>query len=489
MTTSDIHRMTLSQLKRNLEAKNLSSREITESFLKRISETNKSLNAFITITEDLAVSQSVEADEIIANGKAKSLTGLPFAHKDLFCTDGILTTCASKMLSNFVPPYDATVVKRLKDAGIIMIGKTNMDEFAMGSSNETSYYGNVSNPWNLDLSPGGSSGGSAAAVAAGLAPAATGTDTGGSIRQPAALTGVTGIKPTYGRVSRYGMIAFASSLDQGGFFTKSSEDAALLLTEVAGLDEFDSTSSAEPVPDYSASINNSIKGIKIGLIKQHFEEGLDETNKKVLGEALKALESQGAEIIEIDMPNIGLSVPTYYVVASAECSSNLSRYDGIRFGHRAENFNDLTDFYSKTRGEGFGSEVKRRIMTGTYVLSAGYYDAYYLKAQKVRQLISEDFKNAFEKVNVIAGPTTPSPAFPLGAKMDDPIEMYLNDIFTIGANLAGLPAMSIPCGFVNNLPIGLQLIGKHFGEESILQCGHQYQQITDWHKQVPEDFK
>lgn len=489
MTTSDIHRMTLSQLKRNLEAKNLSSREITESFLKRISETNKSLNAFITITEDLAVSQSVEADEIIANGKAKSLTGLPFAHKDLFCTDGILTTCASKMLSNFVPPYDATVVKRLKDAGIIMIGKTNMDEFAMGSSNETSYYGNVSNPWNLDLSPGGSSGGSAAAVAAGLAPAATGTDTGGSIRQPAALTGVTGIKPTYGRVSRYGMIAFASSLDQGGFFTKSSEDAALLLTEVAGLDEFDSTSSAEPVPDYSASINNSIKGIKIGLIKQHFEEGLDETNKKVLGEALKALESQGAEIIEIDMPNIGLSVPTYYVVASAECSSNLSRYDGIRFGHRAENFNDLTDFYSKTRGEGFGSEVKRRIMTGTYVLSAGYYDAYYLKAQKVRQLISEDFKNAFEKVNVIAGPTTPSPAFPLGAKMDDPIEMYLNDIFTIGANLAGLPAMSIPCGFVDNLPIGLQLIGKHFGEESILQCGHQYQQITDWHKQVPEDFK
>ena len=489
MTTSDIHRMTLSQLKRNLGAKNLSSKEITESFLKRISETNKSLNAFITITEDLAISQSVEADEIIAKGKAKSLTGLPFAHKDLFCTDGILTTCASKMLSNFVPPYDATVVKRLKDAGIIMIGKTNMDEFAMGSSNETSYYGNVSNPWNLDLSPGGSSGGSAAAVAAGLAPAATGTDTGGSIRQPAALTGVTGIKPTYGRVSRYGMIAFASSLDQGGFFTKSSEDAALLLTEVAGLDEFDSTSSAEPVPDYTASINNSIKGIKIGLIKQHFEEGLDEANKKVLEEALKALESQGAEIIEIDMPNIGLSVPTYYVVASAECSSNLSRYDGIRFGHRAENFNDLTDFYSKTRGEGFGSEVKRRIMTGTYVLSAGYYDAYYLKAQKVRQLISEDFKNAFEKVNVIAGPTTPSPAFPLGAKMDDPIEMYLNDIFTIGANLAGLPAMSIPCGFVNNLPIGLQLIGKHFGEESILQCGHQYQQITDWHKQVPEDFK
>ena len=489
MTTFDIHRMTLSQLKRNLGAKNLSSREITESFLKRISKTNKSLNAFITITEDLAISQSVEADEIIANGKAKSLTGLPFAHKDLFCTDGILTTCASKMLSNFVPPYDATVVKRLKDAGIIMIGKTNMDEFAMGSSNETSYYGNVSNPWNLDLSPGGSSGGSAAAVAAGLAPAATGTDTGGSIRQPAALTGVTGIKPTYGRVSRYGMIAFASSLDQGGFFTKSSEDAALLLTEVAGLDEFDSTSSAEPVPDYTASINNSIKGIKIGLIKQHFEEGLDEANKKVLEEALKALESQGAEIIEIDMPNIGLSVPTYYVVASAECSSNLSRYDGIRFGHRADNFNDLTDFYSKTRGEGFGSEVKRRIMTGTYVLSAGYYDAYYLKAQKVRQLISEDFKNAFEKVNVIAGPTTPSPAFPLGAKMDDPIEMYLNDIFTIGANLAGLPAMSIPCGFVNNLPIGLQLIGKHFGEESILQCGHQYQQITDWHQQVPEDFK
>ena len=422
--------------------------------------------------------------EIIAMEK-QSLDRLPFAHKDLFCTDGILTTCASKMLSNFVLLMQPSLIKR---RWYYYDWQNQYGRVCNGIINETSYYGNVSN-LELDLSPGGSSGGSAAAVAAGLAPAATGTDTGGSIRQPAALTGVTGIKPTYGRVSRYGMIAFASSLDQGGFFTKSSEDAALLLTEVAGLDEFDSTSSAEPVPDYTASINNSIKGIKIGLIKQHFEEGLDEANKKVLEEALKALESQGAEIIEIDMPNIGLSVPTYYVVASAECSSNLSRYDGIRFGHRAENFNDLTDFYSKTRGEGFGSEVKRRIMTGTYVLSAGYYDAYYLKAQKVRQLISEDFKNAFEKVNIIAGPTTPSPAFPLGAKMDDPIEMYLNDIFTIGANLAGLPAMSIPCGFVNNLPIGLQLIGKHFGEESILQCGHQYQQITDWHQQVPEDFK
>jgi len=476
-----MERHTVKQLQNMIKDQSASVEEIYRLYKDRISAMNDSINAFI----------SSEANELSSVGDQSNseISGVPYAVKDIFCSEGDQTTCGSKMLSDFVSPYDATVVKRLKDAGIIMIGKTNMDEFAMGSSNETSYYGNVSNPWNLDLSPGGSSGGSAAAVAAGLAPAATGTDTGGSIRQPAALTGVTGIKPTYGRVSRYGMIAFASSLDQGGFFTKSSEDAALLLTEVAGLDEFDSTSSAEPVPDYTASINNSIKGIKIGLIKQHFEEGLDEANKKVLEEALKALESQGAEIIEIDMPNIGLSVPTYYVVASAECSSNLSRYDGIRFGHRADNFNDLTDFYSKTRGEGFGSEVKRRIMTGTYVLSAGYYDAYYLKAQKVRQLISEDFKNAFEKVNVIAGPTTPSPAFPLGAKMDDPIEMYLNDIFTIGANLAGLPAMSIPCGFVNNLPIGLQLIGKHFGEESILQCGHQYQQITDWHQQVPEDFK
>ena len=476
---------TIKEINDGLVSKKFSVEELIKDTFALINE-NKVLNCFISLNEENALAR---AKKIKVSKDSHLLSGIPIAQKDLFCTKGIKTTCGSKMLENFYPPYSSKVEEALDAAGSICIGKTNMDEFAMGSSNETSYYGNVSNPWNLDLSPGGSSGGSAAAVAAGLAPAATGTDTGGSIRQPAALTGVTGIKPTYGRVSRYGMIAFASSLDQGGFFTKSSEDAALLLTEVAGLDEFDSTSSAEPVPDYTASINNSIKGIKIGLIKQHFEEGLDEANKKVLEEALKALESQGAEIIEIDMPNIGLSVPTYYVVASAECSSNLSRYDGIRFGHRAENFNDLTDFYSKTRGEGFGSEVKRRIMTGTYVLSAGYYDAYYLKAQKVRQLISEDFKNAFEKVNVIAGPTTPSPAFPLGAKMDDPIEMYLNDIFTIGANLAGLPAMSIPCGFVNNLPIGLQLIGKHFGEESILQCGHQYQQITDWHQQVPEDFK
>ena len=489
MPNSQIHNMTLVELKKALNEKNLSSREITETLLSRINDFDDSVNSFITMTSDQAIKEAMEADKKIANGDQTNLTGLPFAHKDLFCTNGTLTTCGSKMLHNFVPPYDATVVKKLKNAGVIMLGKTNMDEFAMGSSNETSYYGSVGNPWDLKLSPGGSSGGSAAAVAARLVPAATGTDTGGSIRQPAALTGITGIKPTYGRVSRYGMIAFASSLDQGGVFARSCEDAALILGEMAGLDELDSTSSAEKVPNYLESINHPIKGLKIGLVKQHFEEGLDEENKKNLLSAIDALKSQGAEVIEIDLPNIGLSVPTYYVVASAECSSNLSRYDGVRFGHRTKNYENLEEFYSKTRGEGFGAEVKRRIMTGTYVLSAGYYDAYYLKAQKVRQLISQDFKNAFEKVDVIAGPTTPSPAFELGAKMDDPIEMYLNDIFTIGANLGGFPAISVPCGFVNDLPVGLQLVGKHFGEESLFQCGHQFQQSTDWHKQTPEQFK
>jgi aspartyl-tRNA(Asn)/glutamyl-tRNA(Gln) amidotransferase subunit A len=392
------------------------------------------------------------------------------------------------MLENFVSPYDATVVEKLADAGAVVLGKSNMDEFAMGSSNETSYFGPVHNPWNLACSPGGSSGGSAAAVAARLAPAATGTDTGGSIRQPAALTGTVGIKPTYGRVSRYGMIAFASSLDQAGVITRTAEDAARLLGVMAGFDARDSTSIDQPVPDYLAGLGTSVKGLRVGIVKQHFDEGLDEQCGVRVKEAIAVLESLGATTVEVDLPNLDLSVPTYYVVAPAECSSNLSRFDGVRFGHRAENPDDLFDLYCRSRGEGFGDEVKRRIMTGTYVLSAGYYDAYYLKAQQVRHLIADDFKKAFANVDVIAGPTSPSPAFKIGDKVDDPITMYLNDIYTIGANLAGLPGMSVPCGFVDELPVGLHLVAAHFAEETLLKCAHHYQQHTDWHSACPEGF-
>jgi aspartyl-tRNA(Asn)/glutamyl-tRNA(Gln) amidotransferase subunit A len=392
------------------------------------------------------------------------------------------------MLENFVSPYDATVVERLAAAGAVVLGKTNMDEFAMGSSNETSYFGPVHNPWDFDCSPGGSSGGSAASVAARFVPAATGTDTGGSIRQPASLTGTVGLKPTYGRVSRYGMIAFASSLDQAGVITRSAEDAARLLGVMAGFDARDSTSVDRVVPDYLASIGNSLKGLRVGVVRQHFDVGLDERTGTKVKDAIAVLETLGATTVEVDLPNLDLSVPTYYVVAPAECSSNLSRFDGVRFGYRAENAEDLLDFYCRNRGEGFGDEVKRRIMTGTYVLSAGYYDAYYLKAQQVRQLIAADFNQAFAEVDVIAGPTTPSPAFKLGEKVDDPIQMYLNDIYTIGANLAGLPALSVPCGFVDELPVGLHLVGAHFAEETLLRCGHQYQQQTEWHKACPEAF-
>jgi aspartyl-tRNA(Asn)/glutamyl-tRNA(Gln) amidotransferase subunit A len=400
----------------------------------------------------------------------------------------VLTTCGSHILDKFVSPYDATVVERIAAAGAVMLGKTNMDEFAMGSSNETSYFGAVRNPWDLAMSPGGSSGGSAAAVAARLVPAATGTDTGGSIRQPAALTGTTGIKPTYGRVSRYGMVAFASSLDQAGVITRSAEDAALLLGVMAGFDERDSTSSEAAVPDYMAALGKPLKGLRIGIVRQHFDAGLDPAVATCVRGAVAALESQGATTVEVDLPNLDLSVPTYYVVAPAEASSNLSRFDGVRFGHRAADPRDLMDLYCRTRGEGFGAEVKRRIMTGTYVLSAGYYDAYYLKAQKVRQLISRDFAKAFEQVDVIAGPTAPTPAFALGDKTDDPIQMYLNDIYTIGANLAGLPGMSIPCGFAAGLPVGLHLVGHHFAEATLLNCAHQYQQVTDWHEAAPEGY-
>jgi aspartyl-tRNA(Asn)/glutamyl-tRNA(Gln) amidotransferase subunit A len=392
------------------------------------------------------------------------------------------------MLDNFVAPYDATVVTKLRAAGVVMIGKTNMDEFAMGSSNETSYYGPVRNPWDTSMVPGGSSGGSAAAVGARLVPAATATDTGGSIRQPAALCGVTGIKPTYGRVSRYGMIAFASSLDQGGVIAASAEDAALLLGAMSGFDPRDSTSVDRPVPDYAASLNQPIKGLRIGLLKEFFEKGLDPEVEKRIRDALAVYQKLGAELREVSLPSLPLSVPTYYVVAPAECSSNLARFDGVRFGHRCENPKDLLDLYRRSRGEGFGAEVKRRIMTGTYVLSAGYYDAYYLQAQKVRQLINRDFERAFGEVDVLMGPTTPTPAFGLGSKTSDPITMYLNDIYTIGANLAGLPAMSIPCGFVGKLPVGLQIVGPHFGEEKILGAAHAYQKETDWHRKVPEAY-
>mgnify|MGYP001278801241 CR=1 FL=1 len=484
-----IYSMSLCELKTGLVNKEFSSTEILNLLLDRINTIGKPLNAFITITAEQAMDDASKADKIIAKGNANSLTGLPIAHKDLFCTRDVLTSCASRMLNNFISPYDAAVVEKLSDAGAVMVGKTNMDEFAMGSSNETSYFGSVHNPWNDKLSPGGSSGGSAAAVAARLVPAATGTDTGGSIRQPAALTGTTGIKPTYGRVSRYGMVAFASSLDQGGVITRSSEDAALLLGIISGFDERDSTSSEEQVPDYLSTINNPIKGLRIGYIRQHFDEGLEKNNEKLVNKAIEVFKEQGVKFIEIDMPNIDLSVPTYYVVSSAECSSNLSRFDGIRFGYRAKEYTDLAQLYCRTRGDGFGAEVKRRLMTGTYVLSAGYYDAYYLKAQKVRQLISRDFKSAFEEVDVILGPTTPTPAFALGEKIEDPITMYLNDIYTIGANLAGLPGMSVPCGFVDNLPVGLQIIGPHFSEEVLLRCAHQYQLLTDWHTKIPEKFE
>jgi aspartyl-tRNA(Asn)/glutamyl-tRNA(Gln) amidotransferase subunit A len=486
---SELHHLTLAELSAGLRARRFSSVELTRHFLARIERLGPALNAFITVTGEQALQAATVADQRIAAGQAGPLTGLPLVHKDIFCTDGVLTTCGSRMLSNFVAPYDATVVERLSQAGVITLGKANMDEFAMGSSNETSWYGPVKNPWDLKKVPGGSSGGSAAAVAARLAPAATGTDTGGSIRQPAALTSLTGLKPTYGRVSRYGMIAFASSLDQAGTLTLSAEDSAMMMSAMAGFDERDSTSVDAPVPDYVAALDQPLAGLKIGLLKEFFDKGLDEANGKLVRDALQVYEALGAKLVEVSLPNLPLSVPTYYVVAPAECSSNLSRFDGVRFGHRCENPTDLLDMYKRSRGEGFGAEVKRRIMVGTYVLSAGYYDAYYLRAQKVRRLITDDFARAFSGVDVVMGPTSPTPAFDLGAKVDDPVTMYLNDIYTIGANLAGLPAMSIPCGFLGGLPVGLQIIGPHFAEAKLLNVAHGYQRETDWHKQIPAGYE
>jgi len=483
-----VHRNSLTELAAGLRARTFSSVELVRAYLQRIEAAQPALNAFISITAEQALAAAAAADRELAAGRGGPLAGVPIAHKDLFCTAGVRTTCGSRMLDNFVSPYDATVVAKLKAAGAINLGKLNMDEFAMGSSNETSWFGPVRNPWNTDFVPGGSSGGSAAAVAARLVPGATATDTGGSIRQPAALCGITGIKPTYGRVSRYGMIAFASSLDQGGVLTTSAADAALMLREMAGFDPNDSTSVDAPVPDYVAELDAPLAGVRIGLIKEFVDEGLDRENELRIRDAVKVLERLGASLREVSLPNLPRSVPVYYVVAPAECSSNLARYDGVRFGHRCKEPRDLQDLYRRSRGEGFGAEVKRRIMTGTYVLSAGYYDAYYLKAQRVRQLIAADFKRAFGEVDVLVGPTSPTAAFRLGAKTADPITMYLNDIYTIGANLAGLPALSVPCGFVGGLPVGLQVVGPHFAEGRILNVAHHYQLETDWHRQSPERF-
>ena len=483
--SSPLHARGLAALAAGLAKREFSSVELTRHLLGRLEAAQPQLNAMISITGEAALAAAARADGAIAGGKAGPLTGLPIVHKDIFCTEGVRTSCGSRMLDNFVSPYDATVVAKLKAAGTVMLGKTNMDEFAMGSSNETSWYGPVKNPWNTAMVPGGSSGGSAAAVAARLAPAATATDTGGSIRQPAALSGVTGLKPTYGRVSRYGMIAFASSLDQAGVIAASAEDCALLLGAMAGFDPRDSTSVDAPVPDYVAGLAAPTKGLRVGIVKEFFDQGLDAQNEQQLRATFEVFRKLGATLVDVSLPNVGLSVPTYYVVAPAECSSNLARFDGVRFGHRCENPQDLLDLYRRSRGEGFGAEVKRRIMTGTYVLSAGYYDAYYLKAQQVRQLISADFARVFERVDVLAGPTSPTPAFALGAKTADPVTMYLNDIYTIGANLAGVPALSVPCGFVNDLPVGLQLIGPHFSEVKLLAAAHAFQRETDWHTRTP----
>ena len=485
---SELHHIGLAGLAAGLRARRFSSVELTEAFLGRIERAQGALNAFISVTREAALAAAAAADRALAAGSGGALEGVPIAHKDLFCTQGVRTTCGSRMLDNFVSPYDATVVAKLKRAGAVMLGKTNLDEFAMGSSNETSYYGAVRNPWDTRLVPGGSSGGSAAAVAARLVPGATATDTGGSIRQPAALCGVTGLKPTYGRVSRFGMVAFASSLDQGGVLTASAADAALMLREMAGFDPNDSTSVEREVPDYVAALDAPLAGLKVGLLKEFFDKGLEPDNERRIREALSVFESLGARLTEVSLPNLPLSVPVYYVVAPAECSSNLARFDGVRYGHRCEQPRDLLDLYRRSRGEGFGAEVKRRIMTGTYVLSAGYYDAYYLKAQRVRQLISADFTRAFAQVDVLMGPTTPTAAFPIGAKTSDPITMYLNDIYTIGANLAGLPGVSIPCGFVGALPVGLQIVGPHFSEARLLGAAHAYQRATDWHTRVPAGY-
>ena len=484
-----MHEKTIAELAAGLRDGDFTSTELTRHYLERIERLDPSLNSYISVDADGALAAAGRADETLRRGNCGPLTGIPIAHKDIFCTKGIRTSCGSRMLDNFVAPYSATVVERLEQAGALVLGKTNMDEFAMGSSNETSFYGPVKNPWDQGCVPGGSSGGSAAAVAARLCAAATGTDTGGSIRQPAALCGVTGLKPTYGRISRWGMIAFASSLDQAGPLTRSARDAAIMLQAMAGFDPKDSTSANEPVPDYTDGLESDLDELRIGLPKEYFGEGLDPDIAVAVQNAVKEYERLGASITEVSLPNSPLSVPTYYVVAPAECSSNLARYDGVRYGHRCQDPSDLEDLYKSSRAEGFGDEVKRRIMIGTYVLSAGYYDAYYLKAQRLRHLISEDFRQAFERVDLIMGPTSPTTAFPLGDKADDPVAMYLNDIYTIAANLAGLPGMSVPVGTVNGKPAGLQIIGNYFQEGRLLNAAHKLQQATSWHLARPTGFE
>ena len=479
-------------LSQALAAKEISSVEVTQLYLDRIKRFDPTLNAFITVDAEKSLAQARTADEIRAAGNAGPLTGIPLAQKDIFCAKGWLTTCGSRILGNFVSPYDATVIERFNAAGAVMLGKTNMDEFAMGSSNETSYFGAVKNPWDTARVPGGSSGGSAAAVAALLAPAATGTDTGGSIRQPAALCNLTGLKPTYGVVSRYGMIAYASSLDQGGPMARSAEDCALLLNAMAGFDERDSTSLDRPQENYARDLDKPLVGMKIGLPKEFFgaseRSGCAPEVMQLVEAAIAEYRKLGAETVEVSLPNMKLAVASYYVIAPAEASSNLSRFDGVRYGYRAPDYADLDDMYAKSRTQGFGPEVKRRILIGTYVLSHGYYDAYYLQAQRIRRLIANDFAEAFKQCDVIMGPTSPSTAFRIGEKVSDPVQMYLSDIYTIAVNLAGLPGMSIPCGFANGLPAGLQLIGSYFSEARLLNAAHRYQQATDWHTQSPSEF-
>ncbi len=483
-----MHTLTLAEISRALSAKEFSAEELTRALLDRIARVDPQLNSFITVTETQAIEQAKIADQRRSAGETGALLGAPIAHKDLFCTQGIRTSCGSKMLDNFIAPYNATVVQKLADAGVVSLGKLNMDEFAMGSANESSHYGPVKNPWDTSRIPGGSSGGSSAAVAARLVPAATGTDTGGSIRQPAALTNLTGLKPTYGRVSRWGMIAYASSLDQGGMLARNAEDCALLLQAMAGFDPKDSTSVDQPVDDYLACLEKPLAGLRIGLPKEYFGEGLDSRIADLTLKAVEALKALGATVKDISLPNMQHAIPAYYVIAPAEASSNLSRYDGVRFGYRCEDPADLTDLYKRSRAEGFGDEVRRRIMVGTYALSAGYYDAYYLKAQRIRRLIKNDFMTAFNDVDVILGPTTPSVAWKLGEKNNDPVAEYLMDIYTITANLAGVPGLSMPAGFVDGLPVGVQLLAPYFQEGRLLNIAHQFQKTTDWHTKAPTGF-
>jgi aspartyl-tRNA(Asn)/glutamyl-tRNA(Gln) amidotransferase subunit A len=479
----EFHQLTLKELQMGLREKKFSSVELTNHFIKRVR--NSDLNAFITITDDLAIEQAKKADSLIATGHLKDLTGIPYAHKDIFCTLGVKTSAGSKILDPFISPYDATVSEKLNDSNAVMLGKANMDELAMGSGNENSFYGPVKNPWNHSKIPGGSSGGSAAAVAAKISPFSTGTDTGGSIRQPASLCGITGLKPTYGRVSRYGMIAYASSLDQAGPMTQTAEDAAIVLKTIAGFDKKDSTSADKAVPDYEKSLNNSLIGLKIGIPQEYFSEGLEDGVKQNVLDAIKEFEALGATVKEVSLPHSKFAIPAYYIIAPCECSSNLSRLDGVRYGYRCESPKDLSDLYIRSRSEGFGEEVKRRIMIGSFALSAGYYDAYYLKALKSRRLISNDFQEAFKEVDVIMGPVSPTTAWDIGSKKD-PVSNYLSDIYTLSVNLAGLPAMSIPAGLSNNMPVGLHIIGNYWTEERLLNIAHQFQNQTDWHKKSPK---